>query len=756
MNFLLPVDCGSSHGTCPSDNCYSQNRENATAMQIAEPLAELMQQEKWTDAAAAWAGKGEDELAPLYERFCRNMSAMQKHRPGIYRTLFNAGQSERYQLVPSRSGALTISAKLDGGKEIRLSADNDPHAAVETIIRAIAADCQSGKPLALASIGDGYLLSHLSANAPSLILGREQAVILCEPDPSLVLACLMIHDYTGSAGPIEQTRIRWYIGADWAITARQDFLSDLMLLHPAVTLRIGLDSKRIDEQLKAILLEMTEVDRRLSQQIESFRPLLSRQRLIEQYSENPARPPKALIITTRFSTVLQYSARDTEQAFRQNGWDTRLLIEPSASHGMSRLAIKYAIADFKPELIFLIDHLRSEFGDLYPPEIPLVCWVQDHLPNLTNKNAGASVGFREFALIPSAQRYVKNYGYPESQCMEFRKLTKVPSIPDDWNSDGDDLVYVSNWSQTPEQLTEEAVAILKTIAPEHIARNCCEKICKVYEQGGSLQSPGEVRRLLGLVINGEQAITFLTHLHERLNVGLFRQQGLSWAAEVAEELGLKLSIYGNGWDKNPRFAKYARGSVKYGPDLENLTRKSKINLLLEPYVCIAHQRLLDGVAAGGFFLMRSCQQSQVLDEMISILADETFDHAFDSFGVLGRANPQTKARIEELLKITANNDAQPEQIDPIRTIRELQASGFLPKDTPLLPQRVNVEFDSRQMLRSRILQTLQKPEDRTAIIREQREAVLSRYSYSAGIKRLIAWMQSRFSLETNSFMKQAG
>src|SRR5262249_28729444 len=152
-----------------------------------------------------------------------------------------------------------------------------------------------------------------------------------------------------------------------------------------------------------------------------------------------------MLITTRFSTVLQYSARDTADAFEQLGWDSLVIIEPTSAHGLNRVAIRQSLARFRPDLVFQIDHLRREWGDLLPANLPSVCWIQDHLANLTNTAAGQSVQQREFVLIPSAQRYVRNYDYPQDNCLEFRKLSRVPARPEHWENDGDDLVYISNW-----------------------------------------------------------------------------------------------------------------------------------------------------------------------------------------------------------------------------------------------------------------------------------------------------------------------
>jgi len=67
---------------------------------------------------------------------------------------------------------------------------------------------------------------------------------------------------------------------------------------------------------------------------------------------------------------------------------------------------------------------------------------------------------------------------------------------------------------------------------------------------------------------------------------------------------LSLELYGQGWEENPKYARFAKGYIQYGEPLEELTGRAKINLQIIPYSCL-HQRLLDGLTAGGFFLIRS-------------------------------------------------------------------------------------------------------------------------------------------------------
>ena len=54
---------------------------------------------------------------------------------------------------------------------------------------------------------------------------------------------------------------------------------------------------------------------------------------------------------------------------------------------------EHVLAEFRPDLVFQIDHLRSEQAGVFPPELPFVCWVQDNLPfNRTDSEVPLSYG----------------------------------------------------------------------------------------------------------------------------------------------------------------------------------------------------------------------------------------------------------------------------------------------------------------------------------------------------------------------------
>jgi hypothetical protein len=721
-------------------------------------VAELhILRERWSDAAYTLAGiPDQTPEIVMRRRLCRNLAALQHFRPQVYKVLADAEAADSYQLIQSRTGPMTVAFRHDNGRTTILSADNDPPGAVRKVMAQIDDALAAGKPLGLAGIGDGYLLYELAHHPPNLILGREQAVCLFEPDPRLALACLMLHDYTGPDGPIEQGRFLWFVGDRWAEHFHRDFRANLMLGYPQVTIRLGLRSAEIDRELAKFLESVSVLDKQFVGETQAYYARLTRDELLKVLGPQPSRPPRVLVITTRFSTVLQFSARDTADAFTQLGCNAKLLIEDEPWQGMSRIAIRQAIAEFKPDLVFQIDHLRSEYGDMFPATLPSVCWVQDNLPNLTNATAAAGVQPREFVLIPSAQRYIANYGYPARRCLEFRKLTRIPERPATWNSDGDDLVYVSNWSQEPQSLAAEIVRDLGRVMPQDVIDLTCRRMIDIYADGGSLPTQGDVRRVLETVqqerrtglFAEELQRTAIAQLFERMNNCLFRQQGIAWAAQIADRYGLTLSLYGNGWAEHPQYSQYARGYAGYGRELEELTRRAKINLVLEPYVCISHQRLLDALVAGGFLLIRSHPQHALLERMIAILAELPAGTTLTATDALVSLPAPLRRELQALLEETTRADATPGRVDPITILRELQAAGFLPTQGALLPRLDEVSFDSPAQLERRVLGFLRSAEDRRAIAEAQREVIERTYSYAAGVRRIIDFVRMRLAEET--------
>jgi hypothetical protein len=283
----------------------------------------------------------------------------------------------------------------------------------------------------------------------------------------------------------------------------------------------------------------------------------------------------------------------------------------------------------------------------------------------------------------------------------------------------------------------------------------CDRMIATYEAGGSLPTMGDCRRLLvdtmrDLQLQGDETLIrqTATRLFDRMNNLLFRQQGLRWAAAACEALGLELQIYGNGWDKHPEFSNHARGSIGYGTDLEELTRSAAVNLVLEPFVCIAHQRVLDALAAGGFCLIRANPATAVLQSIIDLIATGG-NEVTDSASLAATLDdPEAKIALQNTLADCAAIDPASIAIDQIANSRNLQRNGFLPDRGAILPLLDQVSFGSSDALQHALARFVRDESLRSDVARAQREAVESRYGYASGMRRVVQFIRARLESES--------
>ncbi|MEM7625774.1 MAG: hypothetical protein AAF333_09100 [Planctomycetota bacterium] len=700
------------------------------APEIREAWA-LIQQAGYVAAQQILDGLDPDDLnvaTPL--RLARNLAALEVHRPGMLARLVRAGllgAMKAYPLARSAAGDPIPSQVRDDGKAVRLTTAKDPKADAAETLTQLQEPLAEGKPFCLADLVDGYLVTALAAARPTLDLG-EQRIDIVEPDPQLVTVCLMLHDWSGDHGPIVDPRFAWYVGSKAMDEYEQRLVNETMLEKPFVVL--GRDHRR--ETMNQLLVR--------ARQQTAAREARWQRRIDQHYADfncdaltvGQAARPKVLLITCRFTTVLQHSTADCEQAFRKLGWRTRKLIEPSDTHRMTTTAVTEALATFRPDLVFAIDQLRSHCYSVFPERLPFVCWIQDQLRRLTNPEAGASIGPRDFVLSMVGQMYINQWGYPARQIIETPKLTRPPVRPTSWTSDGDDIVYVSNASQTLD-------ALLEPFAGHALMTACARAVVAAYDAGSSLPTLWHIGRIVdgvcaqhGVELTPAERVMMINQLVHPLNNALYRQQALRWVADLADEKGLRFAVYGDGWDEHPDFARFARGPVAYGPELEKLTRQSKINLQIVPSFCL-HQRLLDGLVAGGFFLVRTHPSDILMPRLLQAL-DERSQTVEEALANAGEGRVALEALLQEAECLT--DLGMP--IDLVAWLRSCQRAELMNTSGVALPQLERVAFEDAAGLRERVEAFLDDDFVRADVAETQRLSVEQRLSYTAGLRRAIA------------------
>jgi hypothetical protein len=698
---------------------------------------------RWNEAAAALDTLPDrDSSCEFRLRLARNLAELAEHRPNIYRILMEAlpDAQNRYAIVRGKGGRWTLAATAETGRQT-LSRGGDPVLATVQTLAEIKSTLQKGTPMSICGIGDGYVLSALAGFSPKLPLGRQQVVFIIEPDARLALTALLLHDFAGPNGAIRQGRFRWFIGQNWAKDFEQELQSDLFLQFPENHVCQSSDYAAIEAIFQKTLNRLLELDRESAQRSEEIYSGVTGQSLAELFGENPPRPPRVMIITSRFTTVLQYSSADAAEALANLGWQTKKLIEPTAHHALRKLAMRQTINDFKPDLVLCIDHHRAEYDGVFPKNLPFACWIQDHLPNLCKQSAGPKIGMRDFVMTALGTHFIQQYQYPARQIVDLPNLARSCRRPATWKCDGPDLVYISNWSRTTEEIVGDLLAQTNSPPELHsITEKSIGLMLGVYERGEWLATQSRIRELIhraqkqcGTAISDPNLLDDLVNLlWNRLNNHLYRHQALQWVIDLAEQKKLDLSLYGKGWENHPRLARFARGFVKPGADLEDLVRRSKINLQLEPFPCFTHPRLLSGVFAGGFFIVRDhpfCHRPQ---KLLNFLA-KNFDSEVKTTEQ-ARANIQPDRR-DDLEAILTECADMGEQADIVQMARNWQRAGLLKIGGEAMVRLPEISFDDPRSLREKIERFLSDERLRLRTATAIREDLESRLSYEAGLAR---------------------
>ncbi|QDU70789.1 CgeB family protein [Mucisphaera calidilacus] len=734
---------------------------------LRETAEQLVRQARWDKAAQLLERiTSPSDADRLTLNLSRNLKAFRQHHPDAYQRLFSTPPQTRCRIVRQPGGAQAVEQKLPDDRVLLTGLDHTPEQQVGRIRSEAEELVASTRPIAVLSVRDGHVLDWIARRISEedvQVVGaapREiSAVYVFESCPEVLVQTLMIHDWHRPGSPITSGWFYWFLGPD-AVDQYQALTDQRpMLPTPIGTFSLTAMGAAIGEKLQQVQDARDAEVRRLEKQVLEHARRCTRESLLDVLGENPSRPPRLLAVTSLFTTVLQYATDDLAEAFRELGWEVEILKEQHRDDRVRYIDTWRRIIRFKPDLIFMIDHNRSEFGDLLPEPIPMVNWIQDHLPSLCNRDAGTKVGPRDYVLTMSRPTFVERFGYPDRQCIDFGKLSRPPQIPEQEQTDGPDLLYVSNASAHGETLIEQMLAqMAQSDLFGDMMIKAARALMEVYEQGGVIESTQEVGRILDAATeseglrstNSDARTQLLNLLWLPVNDALYRQQGLVWAADIADDLGLSMAIYGRGWEDHPRLGRYAKGPVRYGEDLEKLTRSAAINLRLEPYPTLAHQRMIDGLLAGGFFLSRTFGPGRLFSELIA----RVDRHASPGLSTLREAReqiaPEHRDDFERLVAACCACYDEAEGWDPVAAGRISQSIGVLKPGGEILPDHGAIHFENRDELRERVESLIRDAPQRHAIQRRQRDAVLQSFSYTSGMRRVIREVRQRIASESSS------
>ncbi|MEZ6233953.1 MAG: hypothetical protein R3B68_07165 [Phycisphaerales bacterium] len=336
----------------------------------------------------------------------------------------------------------------------------------------------------------------------------------------------------------------------------------------------------------------------------------------------PAGPLRVLIPTSRYTTFLRHAATDLAGTLREMGHTAETLLEPDDHTQFSTVAYLEAIERLDPDLIVFVNYARAQFPGVTPPNVPVVCWVQDMMPHLFSREVGEAMGPLDFVAGHCAEDLFEKHGYPRDRAVvspvvasdtKFHPAPVAPALRERFACE---IACVTHHSETVEAMHARlkgeafedpaAARVLDALLPR------CLDIARATDRSPWKPLRDAVREELARhhPLGPDDRIEGLFFRNYALPIAdrAFRHEALAWAASIADRRGWRLRLQGNGWESHPTLARYAAGLIEHGEELRACYQAAAVHLHL-CLTALMHQRPMECALSGGLPLVRPTRES---------------------------------------------------------------------------------------------------------------------------------------------------
>ncbi len=574
-------------------------------------------------AAVAALPEGRAPLSQRLSTLRANLEALGERAVGLHELLDAwRRRGEGIEVLRARDGNIAI-REAKSGRWIRLRDDLGEARALKLPFTggARAQDASAPGPIVIEGADPPFLLQRLIRETPPADDGYCPRLTLVQRDPMELLDGLSVIDLREE---LRDSRLELLFGEDAGerLASGLESRFDLDIKSLCVTLsttrsRLTPSPAEICERAQrgqsAALEELRrETDARYAGRDGGFWSARLRHAL-----EGDGPPLRVLIPTSRYTTFVRHSAADLEAAFRAFGCETRVLVEPDDHSRLSALAFRRAFAEFEPDLVVLINFTRANLGGACPADVPFVCWAQDAMGHLFDERIGRAHGPLDFLVGNVNRALTEHFHYPSERVLRTPVVASDRRFTPMARRDVEqelrcDIAYVSHQSEPVERMRDR-LAMASAHAPE--ARAAIQALLPEIERlvAESAERPvsTELERIVRETLEGvlgrapeeELCSLVLTQAAFPLADRVIRHEMIGWAAELADEHGWTLRLYGRGWERHPRFGKFAAGEAIYGEELRRRYAGAVVHLHTS-INALAHQRLLECAFSGGVPLVR--------------------------------------------------------------------------------------------------------------------------------------------------------
>jgi hypothetical protein len=618
------------------------------------------------------------------------------------------------------------------------------------------------RPVALCGLGLGYAARSMIAASRDTHLGYAPPVHVVEPSLLAWAVVLHLHDWREMWA---ERRVCLHAGKN-ALASLAGALADPERQHPLVygggPTWPDTPADLHDEVRRVVACSEQERATQLRARYETLCEELAGRdagwwaRRFENAGQSE--PPLTVLgIVSRFTTVLQYSMRELLAAFERLGHRVHLLTEADCHANLPSIRVLQELERVRPDLIAIIDHLQCERATLFPPQIPGVCWVQDRLPHLFDRAAAGMIQPLEFVIGHNVPELVVDFGYPADRVMPCAIPTDPYSLLDADETEDNlapyrcDVMYATH---APAHRTpEEARAALRANCDPGAA-GLVDGVCAAIKSRlrdawprASYSVEAEFKRQerkSGLTFRSEQDRAGLVFNLRSILDQCLRQEAIRAAIRWAEATGGRFHLYGRGWERFPEFAPYHRGTLEPGRPLGRAFRAAKISLHAGVNSAL-HQRVLDGLCAGGFVLLPGCTTESYADVIEAVYRWVVRNRPALPVTVRpADLEAPLAGRFREML--AAEHDAPPPGITVTakwvihaRSVWDLQGQHMASR---LWPCYERVVFRGADELTERIEHFVRNDEERRELAAQMRAAVVQHFTYDRLAARTLAFMQN--------------
>jgi hypothetical protein len=303
---------------------------------------------------------------------------------------------------------------------------------------------------------------------------------------------------------------------------------------------------------------------------------------------------------------------------------------------------------------------------------------------------------------------------------------EVPNL--DLHKYGCDVAYLCE-SAAPAPAPAQSLLTARLEQPQpgrqrQALRQVFDQLSRIYDAGGVLAHTAHVERMLGEAMgpangDGVDPQPLVDFLAGPINDALAREQAMLWLADS----GLKINLYGDGWEKHPVLRIFARPFDGSDAQRSAIAKSSKIILRLTPTPA-DDPWLMQALDSGAFFMTRYFPQD-VVARIFRPLYRFVIGAAITSDEQLMAMAPPGILRLLDFARQTLGVSVYEAYPSFVTMLRKSGNTGFV-ESIALLPEYDRVAFSSRAQLLDLIGQYLYDEPERRRIASAMRLALTNR------------------------------